>query len=106
MVLRSKTKIHKVRNIALRIAIVVLAYLFLYKQLVARKGWEVIANSFREILEQQSLLALIIATALLMGANWLTESLNLLNKQDHEKLLDQIAEIKQRVANLMDEGEV
>lgn len=71
----NKTKIHKVRNIVIRLAIILLAYYFLYHQLLAKKELGSIFEIFKDQFSAASNYYLPLLVLLLMVLNWSVEAL-------------------------------
>jgi hypothetical protein len=74
MSFNSTVKVHKVRNIIIQWSIVVLAWYFLYHQLIAKEGLDKIVEAFRGFFPVDKLLYLFVLAILLMPVNWGLES--------------------------------
>lgn len=74
MSFNSTVKVHKVRNIIIQWSIVVLAWYFLYHQLVAKEGLDKITEAFQAFFPVRKFPLLFVFSFLLMPVNWGLES--------------------------------
>ncbi len=71
----SKTKIHKTYNLALKIAILLLAYWVLYRQIFVKHSAGEIVSYFQEQYRIKDIIGPVIAVFLMMFLNWSTEAI-------------------------------